>query len=323
MVIREYQEGDELNFLKLDKLIEEHPWNRRNLDNWNWKYKGNNPFGNAKCVYCYSNDQIIGHFALLPLEYFIDGNLINGSNSIAMMVRQDFQNKGLMKYIGDKLFELSDNTIDFTYGIPNDRSYDLHKKFFYYEDWKKLNFYSCLIEKFNFKISDTHKSIILENFDKNYEDFWKTLIKQNYFILNKNMNFMNWRYAYRPDHKYHIFKMTRSDIVKGYYILKIYREKDFLKGHIMEMIFDKSDRETLNEIFIHSINFFKLKKVNEIFFYSSSVNDLEKVHLNKLNISYQRNLIIRRYKNKNSLLSLKIPSENEINFSMGDSLEIF
>ena len=31
MIIREYKLGDEKGILKLDRILEEHPWNRRNL----------------------------------------------------------------------------------------------------------------------------------------------------------------------------------------------------------------------------------------------------------------------------------------------------
>lgn len=323
MIIREYEDGDEVNFLKLDTLIEEHPWNRRDINNWYWKYKGNNPFGNPICIYCYLKKEIIGHFGLLPLDYFFDGNLIKGANSIAMMVRQDFQNKGLMKYIGDKLFETSDKFVDFTYGIPNNRSYELHKNFFNYEDWMKLNFYSCPIENFQNKFSDEYKSFMINNFDIEYDNFWQSIFKQDLFILNKNSNFMNWRYSERPDHKYHIFKFTKKNIIKGYYILKIYNENKLLKGHIMDILYDKRDIETLNEIFLQSINFFKSNNVNEIFFYSNRIKDIEKKYYNQLNCNYKRNLIIRRHSKNKTLLDNILPMEDKTNFSMGDSLEIF
>ena len=37
--IRKYKSGDEKQILKLDRLVEEHPWNRRNIQNWYWKFK--------------------------------------------------------------------------------------------------------------------------------------------------------------------------------------------------------------------------------------------------------------------------------------------
>ena len=41
----------EAGFQKLDQLVEVHPWNRRNLANWQWKFKGNNPAGKPIMIY--------------------------------------------------------------------------------------------------------------------------------------------------------------------------------------------------------------------------------------------------------------------------------
>ena len=55
--IRTYKEGDENGFLILDRLVEIHPWNRRDITNWNWKYKGNNPAGES-IIYVAENDTL-------------------------------------------------------------------------------------------------------------------------------------------------------------------------------------------------------------------------------------------------------------------------
>ena len=47
MQIRKYKKKDEIQILKLDRLVETHPWNRRNIKNWLWKYKGPNPAGKS------------------------------------------------------------------------------------------------------------------------------------------------------------------------------------------------------------------------------------------------------------------------------------
>ena len=50
MKIRLYKKNDEKGIIKLDSLLEIHPWNRRNKENWFWKYKGSNPFGRSIVV---------------------------------------------------------------------------------------------------------------------------------------------------------------------------------------------------------------------------------------------------------------------------------
>mgnify|MGYP007000383573 len=52
MNIRKYKKKDEIQILKLDRLVEEHPWNRRNLKNWFWKYKGRKPGGKTNIFVC-------------------------------------------------------------------------------------------------------------------------------------------------------------------------------------------------------------------------------------------------------------------------------
>ncbi len=45
--IRKYRSGDEEGFHKLDRELEEHPYNRRSISNYIWKFKGKNPFGKS------------------------------------------------------------------------------------------------------------------------------------------------------------------------------------------------------------------------------------------------------------------------------------
>lgn len=322
MEIRSYKNGDELNFIKLDRTLEEHPWNRRDLSNWKWKYMGGNPYGESICVYCYLEDEIIGHFACIPLQYLNNGNIINVGNSIAMMVRKDFQNKGLIKYIGDKLFNITDQEIDFIYGIPNQRSYELHKVFFDYQDWTTLNFYYSKISEYNQFNLNMKNLIKINRYDDQYENFWNFAKLKYNFILNRNKNYMNWRYVDRKDIKYFNFKLVTENKTYGYFILKIYEEGLNKKGHIMDIITIDNDNEINSLIYQYIINIFKELNVDEIFFYSEIVDNLNYTLKEKLKINYRRNLIYR-VNQKSQLPLINLINNKPFSFSMGDSLEIF
>ena len=41
--IRSYRKGDEFSFFKLDRQLEEHPFNRRSIKNFLWKFKKKKP----------------------------------------------------------------------------------------------------------------------------------------------------------------------------------------------------------------------------------------------------------------------------------------
>ena len=140
--IRSYQPGDEAGFQKLDNLVEEHPWNRRNLANWEWKFRGKNPAGKPLMIYADNDSEIVGHFAAIPMKYWIDGESVIGSHSAAMMVDPKWQNRGLIKFVADKLIqELEIQGIPFTYGYPNENAFELHIKLLGYEEVSQQQFY--------------------------------------------------------------------------------------------------------------------------------------------------------------------------------------
>ena len=148
MKIRKYKKGDEVGILKLDRLVEEHPWNRRNLKNWFWKYKGSNPFGKALVWVAEDNNKIVATFSLIPLNYHVNKKVILGACSIAMIVHPNYQNKGLIKFVADKLFnDAKLNNIKFIYGYPNKNAYQIHKVFFSYADISKQKLYFKKIKK--------------------------------------------------------------------------------------------------------------------------------------------------------------------------------
>ena len=72
--------------------------------------------------------EIVATFSIIPLNYKINGETVKGSCSIAMIVHPSYQNKGLIKFVADKLFEDAKlNKIKFIYGYPNENAYQIHK----------------------------------------------------------------------------------------------------------------------------------------------------------------------------------------------------
>jgi GNAT superfamily N-acetyltransferase len=107
MKIRLYKKNDEKGLLKLDSLLETHPWNRRDKKNWHWKYKGSNPFGKSIIVVAEDKKKIIATFSIIPIEYRLNKKLIKGSHSIAMLVHPDWQKKGVIKLVVDKAISVA------------------------------------------------------------------------------------------------------------------------------------------------------------------------------------------------------------------------
>ena len=103
--IKKATETDICGLMKLDKLLEEHPWNRRSRKNWKWKYFTQNPAGKANIYIATKETKILACFAAIPIKYLIRKKIITAYHSIAMMVHPDWQNRGLIGFVAEKLFE--------------------------------------------------------------------------------------------------------------------------------------------------------------------------------------------------------------------------
>ncbi len=321
--IRKYKKGDEKQILYLDRLVEIHPWNRRNLKNWYWKYKGNNPYGKSLVWVATDKKKIVATFSIIPLEYIIDGKVVKGSCSIAMIVHPDYQNKGLIKFVADKLFnEAKINKIRFVYGYPNENAYQIHKVFFSYTDISMQKLYFQKIHK-DLKIKLENKILINESerFDKADNKFLKKASNQRKVSLKRTNDFLNWRYFDRPDYQYKVFKFVKNNNLIAYVVLKIYKEDKIIRGHIIDLFYDKKTN-VFNEIINFSKKYFIKNNCNELTLWLQG-DELASKKLKKqgFKVLSSRPMICK-------FIDLKKKQISKLNkkdwyFTMGDTLEIY
>ena len=267
--IRPYKTGDEAGFQKLDQLVEIHPWNRRNLANWHWKFKGRNPAGEPIMIYAENDDDIIGHFAAIPMNYWLDGKEIVGSHSAAMMIDPAWQNKGLIKFVADKLIkELSEQMIPFTYGYPNDNAYDLHIKLLGYEDVAMQRLFYKKMKNKRDNIPVTTSGVLnwqkIECFGDRVNALWDSAKNDFKAIVIRNSAFLNWRYLDRPDVPYYAFGAFNGDILEGYCVLKFYQDENILRGHFIDLFTQDGNSDCGRFLVENGLRFFNDKEVNEV-----------------------------------------------------------
>lgn len=269
MQIRPYQEGDELGVVILDDLLELHPWNRRNLENWRWKFKGENPAGDSLNYVAEFEGELVSYFAVIPMRYWINEEKIRGSHSIAMMVKPEWQNRGLIKYVADQLLREVDNqNISFTYGFPNDNAYELHVKHLGYSDISmQVSFEKIMpldIEVNLNHFSSTLKFQQIESFDEAADHLWEEAKEYFKVIVIRNANFLNWRYIARPDVPYFAYGAYNQGKLVGYCILKLYREDQLLRGHFIDLFTIPGKQEYGRFLVQNGLEFFKKARVSEV-----------------------------------------------------------
>ena len=327
MKIRSYESGDEAGFQILDRLVEIHPWNRRNLENWQWKYKGANPAGDALIVVADHNGDMAAHFAAIPIWYWIDGHRVRGSHSIAMMVKPEWQNRGLIKFVADQLIkELIAQKISFTYGYPNDNAYELHIHHLAYEDVSMQTLIGRRmdgmpdIEQYRFPASLTFAPI--NTFSEETDRLWETVRSHLRVSVERSSAFLNWRYIARPDVSYFAYGAYDDGRLIGYTVMKLYRKDGTLRGHFVDLFTSPTEKEYGRFIVQRGLGFFKEKGCHEVnLWMQGSPYFQEILGEYRFSVVSARPMICRFNVDRDNYKS--ILTKQNWYFTMGDTLEIY
>ena len=263
--IRKYIKGDELSILKLDRFVETHKWNRRNLKNWFWKYKGKNSSGKSKVYVCEYKKKIIATFATIPLEYIFNKKKVTFSNSIAMIVHPKYQDKGIIKYLGDKLLSDTQSSSKLVFGYPNERSHRLHKIFFDYQDCFKQKLFELNVKRNQLKNDSNFISLKkINKFSSVHSKIFKKNIAKFKIQKIRDSSYLNWRYIDRPDIEYLCHNIYLKNKFLGYVIFKLYQKEKNLYGHIIDFYLDTKSQSIYDETIIASTYFLTKLKVDYV-----------------------------------------------------------
>lgn len=319
--IRNYKKGDEKGFLALDRKIEEHKYNRRSISNFLWKYRNKNSFGKSLNYFSEYKGKIIAHFGAIPLGWYLNSKYKRGSCSIAMMVAPEWQSKGLIKFVGDKVFdELRKNKIEFVYGFPNEKAYLFHKNIWNYKDAFDQNLYSMNKKKINLESKKEFVISPVKKFGRSFDLFWLKNKKKYKNILDRRSSFLNWRYLRRPDKKYYPFFVYHEKKLLGYFILKRFFDGKTQTVHIIDLFFKDTTQSNFKKLFK---NIFCYIKKNQKSFDNISlwINGSKKISNSLSNLGFK--VISSRKMIYKNLLSKKNLNLKKMYFTMGDTLEIY
>ena len=104
-----------------------------------WLYQ-DNPYGKAITFNISKNRKIVGHYAVIPSEIYINNKLYKAALSLNTAVDDDFKGKGFFKIMAKKTFEkFKKKNIRFIFGVSNYQSTKLFVKKFNFQNFGELN----------------------------------------------------------------------------------------------------------------------------------------------------------------------------------------
>lgn len=133
--IRPYRPGDETSILDLYRVVFKLDMT---LDEWRWYYRGG-PTGRgpvAVIVVAESEGRIIGHYAVQPRPFCLDGRRVTAGLVMGSMVAPEFRNITTFIEMAKAAYALCrEQQIGFLYAFPNDNVWLVRQRML---DWQAL-----------------------------------------------------------------------------------------------------------------------------------------------------------------------------------------
>jgi predicted N-acetyltransferase YhbS len=230
LTFRDYQPEDEQLICSLFNTVFKQNMTR---EFWNWRYS-NNPFGNKKISLCFDQDQLVGHYAVSPIEFISNDQIFRAAHSMTTMIHPDYQGQGLFTKLATHQYDLlKQQNYDFVWGFPNRNSYYGFIKNLNWMPVMELPFLKCQDGEETLK-SDLRSS---ETAPPKTE-FDSFLQQQNSATLglHRNSNYLQWRYNDNPVNKYQTTFFYSGTVLVGVLITKSYTTAQGTFKDILELI---------------------------------------------------------------------------------------
>jgi GNAT superfamily N-acetyltransferase len=302
-ITRPYEKGDEKEIVDiLNQGFGKWPnfsISCSSLEHWIWKYL-ENPFHKHYIVVSEANGKIVGANHAYPIKVYMNNENILAAFGSDVAVNPEFRRKGIRTRMLEMKVELRrrDN-IKMTLSVTSNpiiiQSYarsPTHRKFPHKVSnlvriknidlqLKKIPVKNPTLIKAGFYtlrlINDMRKSFEqkpqgstvfkireISSFDERINVFWKHLSKKYGFIIERKMDYLNWRYCHRFAGDF-IVKIAEGEDerILGYYVAKINKNlENYPIGYLVDLLALPEYPEIVDKLIEDSLKHFDEKKVN-------------------------------------------------------------
>lgn len=274
----------------------------RSETHWKWKFV-DNPVNLYFAVVAEYEEEIVGHYALLPNWMVRNGSKILGGMTLDAMVHPNLGRKGLFVELANSLFSrLASENVELIYGFPNEKSFSVAVKKLGYRYMgrmpqfaKVLNPYSILRNKTkspiaasvltlptivllkvlsHYRASRINKHsiksqiVILNGFDLRFDALWEQISKRSPISVWKDSIYLNWRYIQCPDTDYIVFAAQQESNINGFLVLKIEEpappRRPYRTGYIVDFLFLPEKITDGESLILSSLRYLRDKNVDMV-----------------------------------------------------------
>lgn len=227
---------------------------------WEWAYLLNPIEAPIVSLAYDENDNLLGHYAIIPFLLNYNGDMVKACLSMTTMVDPDYKNPILILELANQAYKKAKKEkFMFVFGFPNKKSKPIFSRFL---NWEIEEDYVALIS--GKKIND----------NMNFNSYLKNTDKDHFSIATDHTKFYKWRLSKPSSH----YKVKNNIVEKKYKDNNdiIYIKKDF-----------KIDLSKKYNILIEgNIKDFVCKKKFDYYF------GYKRLNLNKKTIKFKKDMIL-------------------------------
>lgn len=265
--IRYYREGDEVRILKLFHEVFGPGYS---MEGWWWQFRAN-PFSKPIIWVAENQDgELAGHYCLIPVPYYHEGQHLKAAFSILSMVHPNFQRRGLLKKLAEACDrQLQEDGIALGLTFLNDNSLPVYTTHF---GWRKV--FGAL--PVHFRILDA--SVVLQrytasryvqwfggkvinlaylvgtapfsffpkrspsqvaeisDFDSRFDDLWGEFSRSMSSGVERNRRYLEWRFGQNPKN-YRILAADENGQLRGFAVIREEVKFAVKMGYIADLVF--------------------------------------------------------------------------------------
>lgn len=227
---------------------------------WNWRFESN-PFSDEIFIdLMFDGNKLVGHYAISPIELIIDGVKKNTAFSMTTMTHPNYAGKGIFTKLANNLYErLKLKGFEMVWGFPNSNSHFGFKKNLEWVDITTIGMLKLDVKMF--KNNQKLECINIYNLNEIPEILFHEVSKK--VRINKNTNYIKWRYLDNPSNDYKLIKTIDNSSILIYKLLPSFNTTDKFEIDILEINFESIEHlQSLISFMISSVD--NLKNIEQI-----------------------------------------------------------
>lgn len=267
VVYRPFINGDESRIVDLFMQAGPH---LRTVGFWNW-FNQSNPFGKSIIEVAESEGQIVGHYAVMPVDLQVKGVSSRAGFAAQAMIHTAYRNLGHILDITERVWKRCQEAgIEFVYAFPNDNIWKVNLSLMGWEAIGDFKSWQLSLKDMEAALASPARDVKItrvSNFDERINGLWadSPIAESGKIIVVRNAKFLNWRIFQHPFHHYQVFQAEREGQIVGYLVLKLYRKESVSYGHLIDLLTLKPDSEPITRALLaEACLFFRWAEVDTV-----------------------------------------------------------